>query len=315
MTPTQSTLDNNEEKQKFECNQLKQRCLTETDIFSNSVYKLDELHELLVLDSPIITGTRVESETADSSTASKISTAYDDQSSSSSSTSPIRTAIGMKNKDLSKKKRMRTSFKHQQLRIMKAYFQQNQNPDAKELRDLSERTSLSKRTLQVWFQNSRAKQRKVTFKMQKSSQNGSNLSPSSKNSNPQHIKDLLSYPSLPISVPSAINESTNENKNEINNFFDDEHEDYYEEEAENDENINKDENNNMNMNLRKFDIKHNHHSDSSLITTVMLNGNIDYKPSQHQMINQINYHQIVATTNNQPDHQPHIKTENNIIFY
>ena len=60
-----------------------------------------------------------------------------------------------------KKKRMRTSFKHQQLRIMKAYFQINQNPDSKELKELSERTGLSKRTLQVWFQNSRAKQRNI----------------------------------------------------------------------------------------------------------------------------------------------------------
>ena len=60
----------------------------------------------------------------------------------------------------SKKKRIRTSFKHQQLRIMKAHFQINQNPDSKDLKELSERTGLQKRVLQVWFQNSRAKQRK-----------------------------------------------------------------------------------------------------------------------------------------------------------
>lgn len=59
-----------------------------------------------------------------------------------------------------KKKRIRTSFKHQQLRIMKAHFQINQNPDSKDLKELSERTGLQKRVLQVWFQNSRAKQRK-----------------------------------------------------------------------------------------------------------------------------------------------------------
>lgn len=55
---------------------------------------------------------------------------------------------------------MRTSFKHQQLRIMKAHFQINQNPDSKDLKELSEKTGLQKRVLQVWFQNSRAKQRK-----------------------------------------------------------------------------------------------------------------------------------------------------------
>ena len=63
---------------------------------------------------------------------------------------------------ISKKKRVRTSFKHQQLRIMKAHFQINQNPDSKDLKELSERTGLQKRVLQVWFQNSRAKQRKTT---------------------------------------------------------------------------------------------------------------------------------------------------------
>ena len=53
-----------------------------------------------------------------------------------------------------KKKRVRTSFKHQQLRAMKAYFQINPNPDAKDLKELSERTGLQKRVLQVWFHNS-----------------------------------------------------------------------------------------------------------------------------------------------------------------
>lgn len=48
-----------------------------------------------------------------------------------------------------KKKRVRTSFKHQQLRVMKAHFQMNQNPDSKELKELSERTGLQKRVLQV----------------------------------------------------------------------------------------------------------------------------------------------------------------------
>ena len=43
---------------------------------------------------------------------------------------------------------------------MKAHFQVNQNPDSKDLKELSERTGLQKRVLQVWFQNSRAKQRK-----------------------------------------------------------------------------------------------------------------------------------------------------------
>lgn len=57
-------------------------------------------------------------------------------------------------------KRMRTSFKHHQLRTMKSYFALNQNPDAKDLKQLAQKTGLSKRVLQVWFQNARAKWRR-----------------------------------------------------------------------------------------------------------------------------------------------------------
>ena len=46
-------------------------------------------------------------------------------------------------------KRMRTSFKHHQLRTMKSYFKVNQNPDAKDLKQLAQKTGLSKRVLQV----------------------------------------------------------------------------------------------------------------------------------------------------------------------
>lgn len=48
-------------------------------------------------------------------------------------------------------KRMRTSFKHHQLRTMKSYFAINQNPDAKDLKQLAQKTGLSKRVLQVNF--------------------------------------------------------------------------------------------------------------------------------------------------------------------
>jgi len=61
----------------------------------------------------------------------------------------------------SKTKRARTSFKHHQLRIMKAHFQINQNPDSRELKMLSQKTGLDKKVLQVWFQNARAKWRRM----------------------------------------------------------------------------------------------------------------------------------------------------------
>ena len=48
-----------------------------------------------------------------------------------------------------KTKRARTSFKHNQLRIMKSHFQMNQNPDSRELKDLATKTGLDKKVLQV----------------------------------------------------------------------------------------------------------------------------------------------------------------------
>lgn len=63
-----------------------------------------------------------------------------------------------------KKKRMRTSFKHCQLRVMRQYFAVSHNPDAKDLKQLVQKTGLSKRVLQVWFQNARAKYRRCLGK-------------------------------------------------------------------------------------------------------------------------------------------------------
>ncbi|XP_061722997.1 LIM/homeobox protein Lhx2-like [Cydia pomonella] len=44
-----------------------------------------------------------------------------------------------------------TSFKHYQLRGMKSYFAVNQNPDAKNLKQLAQKTGLSKRVLKVYL--------------------------------------------------------------------------------------------------------------------------------------------------------------------
>ncbi|XP_055919965.1 protein apterous isoform X1 [Eupeodes corollae] len=71
----------------------------------------------------------------------------------------------------SRTKRMRTSFKHHQLRTMKSYFAINHNPDAKDLKQLSQKTGLPKRVLQVWFQNARAKWRRMMMKQDGSTMN------------------------------------------------------------------------------------------------------------------------------------------------
>uniref|UniRef100_F1L4V9 LIM/homeobox protein Lhx9 n=1 Tax=Ascaris suum TaxID=6253 RepID=F1L4V9_ASCSU len=80
-------------------------------------------------------------------------------------------------------KRMRTSFKHHQLRTMKSYFNLNHNPDAKDLKQLAQRTGLTKRVLQVWFQNARAKFRRNTMQ----GREGESISP--------HVSRVSSIPS------------------------------------------------------------------------------------------------------------------------
>nr|CAD2135454.1 unnamed protein product [Meloidogyne enterolobii] len=57
--------------------------------------------------------------------------------------------LSSSNNSAQKLKRMRTSFKHTQLRTMKAYFFINHNPDSKDLKILSNKTGLSKRVLQA----------------------------------------------------------------------------------------------------------------------------------------------------------------------
>ncbi|XP_055948549.1 LIM/homeobox protein Lhx9-like [Argiope bruennichi] len=84
-----------------------------------------------------------------------------DGSNNSPTTPPLNGTSGTQ-----RTKRMRTSFKHHQLRTMKSYFAINQNPDAKDLKQLSLKTGLNKRVLQVWFQNARAKWRRNNNKQE-----------------------------------------------------------------------------------------------------------------------------------------------------
>ncbi|XP_067662093.1 LIM/homeobox protein Lhx9-like [Haliotis asinina] len=107
-----------------------------------------------------------------------------------------------------RQKRVRTSFKHHQLRTMKSYFALNHNPDAKDLKQLAQKTGLSKRVLQVWFQNARAKYRRNLLKQQDSDKgnsntNGSSNGDKSKDSHDQSLTDLSNTRSPALSDISS----------------------------------------------------------------------------------------------------------------
>nr|XP_023696464.1 LIM/homeobox protein Lhx2 [Paramormyrops kingsleyae]XP_023696465.1 LIM/homeobox protein Lhx2 [Paramormyrops kingsleyae]XP_023696467.1 LIM/homeobox protein Lhx2 [Paramormyrops kingsleyae] len=109
-----------------------------------------------------------------------------------------------------KTKRMRTSFKHHQLRTMKSYFAINHNPDAKDLKQLAQKTGLTKRVLQVWFQNARAKFRRNLLRQESSGVDKVSDGSALQGGTPSGPASEISNASMsPSSTPTTLTDLTN----------------------------------------------------------------------------------------------------------
>ncbi|KAJ8300256.1 hypothetical protein KUTeg_021775 [Tegillarca granosa] len=92
------------------------------------------------------------------------------------------------NSQKSKTKRVRTTFTEEQIQVLQANFQLDSNPDGQDLERIAQITGLSKRVTQVWFQNSRARQKK---QQQQTTSLSGNTSPSSIPSPTKLSKNVL----------------------------------------------------------------------------------------------------------------------------
>ena len=93
-----------------------------------------------------------------------------------------------------KAKRVRTTFTEEQLQFLQAKFQLDSNPDGNDLEQIAAQAGLSKRVTQVWFQNSRARQKK--YQQQRHKINGSTRTlspPTGINSSMFHCPATSSY--------------------------------------------------------------------------------------------------------------------------
>lgn len=119
--------DNEQDSKESQLSQLHQQCADLLD-------EQQQQHQFVAINSPNNEGTNASN-----------SGSINQQQQSNNGNNTNNNSNGNNGRN----KRLRTSFKHHQLKEMKKWFAQNQNPDAKDLKTLAHATGLSKRVLQV----------------------------------------------------------------------------------------------------------------------------------------------------------------------
>lgn len=111
-----------------------------------------------------------------------------------------------------KTKRVRTTFTEDQLQVLQTNFKIDSNPDGQDLERIASDTGLSKRVTQVWFQNSRARQKKYMTKRRPTSSSLSlaqQTTPAQTTTSDRHLSDVdhhqhhLGYPTPHSSSSSS----------------------------------------------------------------------------------------------------------------
>ncbi|KAF1747704.1 hypothetical protein GCK72_024170 [Caenorhabditis remanei] len=108
-----------------------------------------------------------------------------------------------------KTKRVRTTFADDQLSVLQTYFNRDSNPDGADLEKIATMTGLSKRVTQVWFQNSRARQKKWHQKSEGDNEDSqrSSVGPLSPGQKSDSSSEMMYPTSVTTSVEDAIPES------------------------------------------------------------------------------------------------------------